>query len=705
MKSLLICYLCMLGGIAYAQTESTRLENFKNPPLKYHMNLNTHGAPSEKEQQSALLDNYLSAGYGGLATNVNWTDDYLKSDQELSSFFQFVRLANDRKMEVWLYDENWYPSGMAGGYILEEHPDWEAEGLFFKDTVVIGESHLKMKSLPGKMHIVKAFPIEKGLPQLNKGQEIHQQLRDGTLEWKIPAGKWEIVMISTGALYQGFQAGTDRGGKIPRYPSLLMPEVTTQFINLTHKKYADFSGAKLGNLFFSTFTDEPSSMAIPYNNLGYGVYPWKDNVSDEFRKRYGYDLEEQLIPMMLDKGNQGQKLRTQYFSIIADFMSNFYFKPIKEFCRQQSFKSGGHLLLEESLMAQVPLYGNVMSCFRELDIPGIDVLTGMPDFTRRYLISGRLAASAAELEGNSMVMSEICPIADYPVHSGKEAPTLHVKGTVNRQLIAGVTKFNNYLQLQHEDDAGKKEFNTYVARVCMMMSGGTRASRIAVYYPVETMWAKYRPLPTSLRSWDDIQGGDDAAQHLDRLFVNLSNTLFENHWEFSYVDAKGITENSNSLKWDVLILPGVETIPADAMEGIAEFCKRGGKVIAIESLPVNSLSDFPSGSIKKLVTGIPQKNIHFEKTFNRDNLEALLSNISQRELIILPKDDVLCSHRVIDGKNIYLVTNDNSQPKELAIVSKSQSLMGWNPQTGNVERIYNNKINLGPFESMIITDN
>ena len=703
-KHLLICCLCAICGVINAQRENTRVEHFKNPPLQYHMNLNMHSVPSGEDKQTAALDNLLSAGYGGLATNVNWTNDYLNNDSELSSFFQFVRLSKDRKMDVWLYDEKVYPSGMAGGYILAEHPDWEAEGLFFKDTVVMGGTSLKIKPLPGKIRVLKAIPVVNDMLQFEKGIEINQQVKDGMFEWKAPAGEWKIVMISTGTLYEGFQIGSDGASRENhRYPSLLMPEVTTRFINLTHKKYADFLGAQLGNMFFSTFTDEPSSMAIPFINLGYGVYPWKNNVSEAFENRYGGALEDHLLPMMLDEGPHGQKVRTLYFSIIAEFMSQYYFKPIKEFCHQQGFKSGGHLLLEEAMMAHVPLYGSIMSCFREMDVPGIDVLTGMPDHTRRYLISGRLASSAAELEGNSMVMTEVCPVADHTVYDGKEAPTVHVKGTINRQLIAGITKFNNYLRLQHEDNAGKMDFNTYIARICMMMSGGVRASRIGVYYPVETMWAKYRPLPASLRSWDEVQGGDDAAQHLERLFVGLSNSLFDNHWEFSYVDAKGLVENAHQ-QWDVLVLPGVETIPVEAMEKITEFCKKGGKVIAIESLPVNSLSDFPSAAIQKLVADIPQGQIFFEQAFNRDNVENLLNGMIRRKLNIFPKENVLCSHKLIEGQNVYLITNDNSRAKELVIETEGHSLTVWNPQTGDISPVTHNRLSLAPFESMLITE-
>ena len=141
------------------------------------------------------------------------------------------------------------------------------------------------------------------------------------------------------------------------------------------------------------------------------------------------------------------------------------------------------------------------------------------------------------------------------------------------------------------------------------------------------------------------------------------------------------------------------------MEKITDFCRKGGKVIAIESLPVNSLSDFPSATVKKFVADIPQSNIHFEKAFNRDNLDHLLNNLVKRELTIYPKENVLCSHKIIDGKNVFLVTNDNSHSKELIIDSNdTQSMMVWNPQTGSVTPMIIKRINLGPFESVIITN-
>ena len=433
----------LLGStVACAQNEKKLQADFLKPTLEYRMNVNRHSMPRDDREQDSMIQWIISNGDGGMATNVN-PNEYLKSDEELKVFNRFVHASKARGLDLWLYDERSYPSGMADTYVLDEHPEWEAEGLLFKDTTVNGGTAVDLPLLPGQPILVKAVPSVDGQLEYDRARSLLSSIRDGRIRWTAPDGTWTIAQISHAPLYTGFQAGTDRGGTTPRYPSLLMPEVTKRFIELTHRRYAQAFTEKLGTLFTSTFTDEPSSMALPFPNLGYGVYPWKENVSTEFMTRYSADLKDVLLPMMLDRGPEGEKLRYRYFRIIADFMSRNYFRQIREYCSTQKLKSGGHLLVEETMMAQVPLYGSIMACYREMDVPGIDVLTGMPSFTRRYLYSSRLASSAAELQGNSMVMCESCPISDYNFYDGKEAPTIEIKGSLNRQIVGGVTDFNN----------------------------------------------------------------------------------------------------------------------------------------------------------------------------------------------------------------------------------------------------------------------
>jgi hypothetical protein len=687
---------------------------FANPLPENRPNLNTHGSPHHPEKQDSILDRYLANGYGGLATNVNWTDDYLKNEREWDSFYRFVRAAKSRGMNVWLYDENWYPSGMAGGYILEGHPEWEAEGLFFKDSLISGPQKFSLKFWPGKLLSIKAFPVAGSYNLTENPTDLSQFVSDGTLHWSAPAGNWRIASLSSGVLRAGFQAGNKRGGKDRFYPSLLMPEVTKQFIELTHKKYAEKAGEELGNLFYATFTDEPSSMGHSFQNLGYGIYPWKKKLSDELHSRFDWRPEDKWLTIMYDDGNEGKRLRYQYFSLIREFMSNYFFKTVKDYCNSEGVKSSGHLLLEESLPIQALLYGDIMACFREMDIPGIDVLTGMPGFTRRYLYSSRMAASSAELNGNTEVMSEICPVADQRFHNGKEAPTSDVKGTVNRQLVGGVTRFNNYLKLQHASQEEKMEFNTYVARISTMMNSGYRASKIALLYPVETIWTKLRPVPSWNKSWDNMAGGAPEVRKLSELFDSLADQLYTRQWEFSYIDVKALTDSKISkgklchgqLKWDVLILPGVETITPSAMKTIQSFVKAGGKVLAFNAMPENSPDYYPDVTIKSASEKLFQQgNALFLKEFSPDALQSILEKWIPSEFRFKPSNlPVLCSHKKVNGADVVLMVNDSNQPLSFNVsFSKKINIETWNPDNGLVEKAGNPvQINLKAYDGIIL---
>lgn len=693
MKRLIIAITSSLVFItAFAQNEDTIKAHFLNPTLEYRMNINKHDFPLSASSQNDFCDIMLGRnGYRGMATNVSQTD-YLESASNFAAFCTGVRTAKSKGYDVWLYDEKLYPSGMADNKVLTAHPDWECEGLLIYKNNLDANGTVNF-SMPGKLIIAEAVPISDGALQYDSAKDISSYFAGGTLNWTADSGPCRVVLVTENVLYTGYQAGTERGGETPHYPSLLMPEVTNLFIDYTHKRYANAFGEQLGKYFTSTFTDEPSTMALPYTQLGYGVYPWKQIVSDTLRSRYGYDLKDKLMKIALDNGNEGRQLRYQYFKVISDLMSRNYFGILKDYCHSQNFKSGGHLLLEESLCAQVPLYGSIMACYRQLDIPGIDCLTGLPGKTRNYMISSRLAASAAELEGNSRVMVESTPI-DNDLPNSQEPPTIDIKGVHNRFMVGGVTDYNNYLKLSYETFSGRKAFNTYIARVASMLSGGVRASRIAVYYPIETMWTKFKPADMRVNAWFNVKGADAEATSLETLFDNLSFSLLDKGWEYSYVDAQGLAESTikdkqichDSLKWNVLILPGVETLPKQAYDKINEFIGNGGIVIAENKLPVNSDTEFPSSEITNQFKNYADKSsIIYNSSFNASTLNSQLENLIGRDIALSSYDSVMCSHKKIYGKDVYFLINDSQSGKTLTVnLPNTCQWELWNPQTGSI---------------------
>ena len=70
----------------------------------------------------------LDAGAGGLMTTVS-LKDYLRDDGAWEVLRRGVRIAHEMGLRVWIYDEEGYPSGTAGGLVLERVPGAEAQGL------------------------------------------------------------------------------------------------------------------------------------------------------------------------------------------------------------------------------------------------------------------------------------------------------------------------------------------------------------------------------------------------------------------------------------------------------------------------------------------------------------------------------------------------------------------------------------------------
>ncbi len=484
-------------------------------------------------------------------------------------------------MELWLYDENGYPSGNAGDLVIRENPEWEVMGLFFDDTLV-NQGPLHFRLPPGKSELVAAFPVSGKVVDYSRKTDLSGFINGSYLDWKAPEGEWNIFAVTKDQLYEGFQVSKKPGGSAsPHYPSLMIPEVTETFLRVNHEIYADYLGKDLGKYFTSTFTDEPSLMAVPFEWYTWSVIPWQEVLSVEINKRYGYRPEERLVELFSDKGPAGQQVRYQYFHTVGDLIANNYFKPIKEWCAKHNFKSGGHLLLEETMMAHVPLYGDAMKCFREMDAPGIDILSCSPRFMPVH--SPKLASSAAELEGNDLVMSEPCPIMEiYTL--GSEPPAEEVRGHLNMLMAGGVTDFNNYLNLTHSDQKEKIEFNTYIGRSTLLLHGGFTRADIGIVYPIESLWTRFIPQPLkvvdgfftdpNVSGWDTLAGGSPDAILVEQTFRNISRFMFKNRREYSFLDSRAIIESkvvngelvNGQLHWKVIVLPAVSTLPEEAWE-------------------------------------------------------------------------------------------------------------------------------------------
>jgi hypothetical protein len=692
------------------QADTFLRENFREPPLDFRMNQNIHEIPLEDAGQDSLIQAYLDNGYGGFAMNVPFSH-YLE-DEAMKATLRFCEKARKAGMELWLYDEQGYPSGNAGDIVIRANPDWECMGLYFKDTLV-GGGTVSFDLPPGKPELVVACPAKGGTADYRSRTDLIDFVEGPRLRWTPPEGEWQIVAVTKYRLYEGFQASHKGGSKVgANYPSLMIPEVTQKFIEVTHEAYADYLGEDLGRYFLATFTDEPSLMAVPYGWHSWAVIPWQEILSGEIQKRHGYRPEEKLIELYLDEGPVGQRVRYQYFKAVGDLLAQNYFRPIKEWCAAHHFQSGGHLLLEETMMAHVPLYGNIMQSYREMHAPGIDILSCFPE--RMPVHTPKLASSAAELSGHHLVMSEPCPVADRRQLGGRETPAESVRGHLNMNLIGGVTDFNNYLQLSNSDRDEKNEFNKYVGRIAMMLRGGHTRADIGVVYPMESLWTRFTPRPRRVAGWDSVAGGAPAAVHIEQTFRNLSRCLFSERWEYSYLDARALIDaevrqdvlTHGQLEWKVIVLPAVTTLPEAAWRKLEAFILAGGKVMALEEMPENTEKSFPDARLQADFEALfrERQNAVFIRGWKATEVDEILGSWLDRAILL--EDESLplrLGHRLIHGKDVFFIINDS--PHEVSTLMTLQAkgkLEEWDPASGTIKPVDNpTALSLLPYHGKI----
>ena len=83
-----------------------------------------HGIPAQRATPEGMRY-YADLGLGGVVCNVDFRE-YLTSDEHWKTLVAGVESCAALGMVVWLYDEEGYPSGSAGGLVLQDNPAYEA---------------------------------------------------------------------------------------------------------------------------------------------------------------------------------------------------------------------------------------------------------------------------------------------------------------------------------------------------------------------------------------------------------------------------------------------------------------------------------------------------------------------------------------------------------------------------------------------------
>lgn len=371
-----------------------------------------------------------------------------------------------RGVPVWLYDEDPYPSGAAGGRLVAEHPEFAAHGI---EQFVFDK--------PG----LCGFPLGQlcwaGFVRESDGHTIELTGRAGTVrrEWKVlkryraddrecivspddlpaePLKPWdsrwyypntprydcertdtyrpefaiEVSEIPAGYRLMAFVArpvGAD--STWGTLPDSLNPRATQTFIAMTHERYRQVVGEYFGNEIPAMFTDEPKCFAS---------FPWTPGIFEDFQSRYGYDLRPRLWRLFAPADDAvSRQTRVDYRTWCGERFRTSWLEPVSRWCREHKLALLGHISPEDDPVQQVACVGNLFPLFQHFDLPGIDlIIPAVGDSRHPILNIGVISAvSAAQQQGKPGVMSE-------SLGCSGNAATVEEAGRILRwQLMMGVT--------------------------------------------------------------------------------------------------------------------------------------------------------------------------------------------------------------------------------------------------------------------------
>jgi hypothetical protein len=583
--------------------------------------------------------------------------------------------ARELDMKIWLYDENSYPSGFAGGHVPALMPESynQGAGLEIKKAGRLG------KEDSGKYFLVLKKLGDQFANITNGLKHYYDQPGEYYLfsKWYYPAGE---------AWFGGWS-----------YVDLLAEGVTEKFIKLTMRDYEKSLGEDLGNLVPGIFTDEPN---INTRGGNPSVIRWTPALFERFEEKYGYQLQTYL-PALYEEIGDYRNVRHDYYALLLDLFIERWSKPWYEYSESRNLKWTGHYW-EHGWPS--PIHGgDNMAMYAWHQIPGIDMLFNSekerPDQFGNVRAVKELISVANQM-GRSRTLSETYG------GSGWELTFDDMKRLGDWEYALGVNFMNQHLSFMTIMGARKRDFpqsmsyhtpwwndyrflNDYFHRLSYALSAGIQENRILILEPTTSAWMYYSPFQNTNQT-----GTEGFSEKYIRSFHSFLNKLEKYQVEYDLGSERlirefGDVENGRFIMgrkgYDLVVLPPLyENFEKETLNLIGHYLASGGELLSFGPLP-SRLAGNTSRSILKIKQNYEDHWI-VKDSLNDQIIEDFFSNG-----ILHPVKPERWGGRVFhmrrklkDGQLIFWVNFDREQEANIHFEISGKSVVLMDPMKGTL---------------------
>ena len=564
---------------------------FANPTDEYR------GAPFwswnckiTKELLDHQIEVYHQMGIGGFTIHVRTG---LETEYMSEEYLDLIDYCNEKAkkmgMYCYLYDEDRYASGAAGGMVTE-NIRFRQRSMFLsqnlQDELDCSRDEYEAKIDAGEKprgYYLTSYQVildEEGC------LKSYQQVDKDT---EVSEGKIWHAYVKIAKESPWFNDQT--------YIDVFNEEAVAYFIEVTHKRYFDKIGKDFGKSVPSIFTDEPQmagkfAFATPFTDRD-ATLSYTDDMNDTFKAEYGISLLS-IVPEVLWElpGGKVSVHRYNYHNHLAERFAKSFPDQISEWCKEHNIMMTGHYMSERTLYSQTLALSEAMRLYRSMQLPGIDILCDQKEFT-----TAKQAVSVARQQGREGVICELYGVTEWDA----EFKTYKLQGDWLAAL--GITQRCHHLTFMSMEGEAKRDWpasigyqspwypvyhmvEDHFARLNTALTRGIPDVSLAVIHPIESYWISYGPNSQT----------QTIRDQLDENFENLTQWLLYGTVDFDFISESLFPEFTKELpqtdilkvgdmSYKAVLVPDLKTIRSTTLRRLEAFADAGGKVIFAGNIP------------------------------------------------------------------------------------------------------------------------
>ena len=660
------------SGLLPAQAQSSALEaGFADPPHEFSLvpywAWNGTLEPEElKRQIDEMVDKGVYAAFMHARPGIESSDTPYFSEGWWDAVRTCVEYGPKAGFTPWLYDEDKWPSGSAGGRVLERNPERNRQKVLRRiEQRVTGPRNVRV-SIPDARYIIAGRLTSDQAFAPGSLIDLTDHNTAGAAPWVCPEGEW----LLTGYVYEPFRDEIN----------YMNPETVRDFIDITHEAYARRYGDHLGDTFPGIFFDEIGMTA--------GTSPdrhvWAEGFAERFQQMHGYDLIPELPALVRSIGPRTPIIRCDYYETFTAMYEEAWFKQLSDWCAARGMKLTGHTIEELNRYVK---QGDYMQTLRHLQIPTTDNEDFRYTWPRTIgAWKPKQAASISHLYGYPQTGVEALGGAGWPFNLDM------ARYGFNMLAAYGVTyHIPHFFAYANDTPANADDWpnswffrNPYwkyfktladtVRRTSYVLYGGEPIVDVAVLYPQCNQWSGYGPGTIE----ETIIGL--TAMPIDTDVIDPPSLL-------SAGIGPGRLE-AGPMTYRSLILPGLRCLRRAEADQVRRFAEAGGLVIVHDRWPVDS-PEFGTDDpyLVEFARRMEEQGIYpCAPSETAARIEAAIG----RDLRVVAGDPAALrySHVNKDDKAIYWVTNGAQNAGRWRIAFRAVGAPSrWQPEDGRITPI------------------